>query len=151
MRWILCLCVVSSMLYGFALAAQEEGPFDRRFALPMGQELTVEGKEMQCFSGPEYTTIIRINTAYGHLYDWRLAAMSTMDTYDLTVASRDKTILELKGVIKTLKDDRAWLTLRLDQSKETISGQASGFRFEKYALWFLVLAETVTIAVLSFK
>ena len=155
MRWILIFCVMSSMLYGFALVAQEEGPadnaFDRRFALPMGRELTVEGQEMQCFSGLEYLTIIRIDTAYGNLYDWRLKALDMMTASELATASRDKTIFELKSVIKTLKDDREWLTLRLHQSDEVISNQTRGFRLEKYVLWAAVLAEAVTIAVLSFK
>lgn len=144
MRWILCLCVVSSMLYGFAPVAQEpmDNPFDRRFALPTGQEATVEGKSMQCFSAPEYQTLIRMDTAYGHLYDWRLGAMGQIKAFELTLRSRDATILGQKDIIKTLKSDRVWLTLRQKQSQETLTNQAAGFQYEKWAMWAVIVLET---------
>jgi hypothetical protein len=135
MRWILCLCIMGSSFYGFAPVAQEATPAFIRIALPAGHELKTDGPTEQCFSAAEYLTLIRMETMLGNLFDWHLEAKGEISTFQLALESRDTTIAGLKSIIKIHQDDREWLTLRLDQSKETIAGQSSGFRVEKYVLY----------------
>lgn len=153
MRYILFLCIFLSGIPGFTndFDTPMDNPFDTRFTLPQGKEVKVEGTTLQCFTAPEYLTLVRMDAAYGSLYDWRLETLGEIKGFKLTIGSRDKTIFELKDIIKTHEKNREWLTLRLKQSGEMITGQASGFRLEKYALWTVALLEAVTIAVLSFR
>jgi hypothetical protein len=121
---------------------QKDNPFDRRFALPPGQEVVVDGETLQCFPALQYLTIIRMDSAYGKLYDWRLKAIGRMNAADAATASREMLVLELEGIIQTLQDDREWLTLRLDQSRENIASQAARARWERIAMWAVIVLET---------
>ncbi len=147
MRTILFICMLLSSAVVLAdKTTVKPDPFGaRRLALPVGVEAPVDGQDMQCFNGPEYMTIIRMGQFYGHLYDWRLTTLGEIKGYKLTIKSRDKTILGQNRIIKTLKDDREWLTLRLKQSGETIEGQASGFRYEKFVMWGVIVIETLLL------
>jgi hypothetical protein len=121
--------------------------FPPRLALPAGFSSTIDGVDAKCFAGPDYITVIRLAATYGKLYDWRLTALGTMNAFQLTLNSRDKTIMDQEGIIETYKDDREWFTLRLAQSQETIAGNMSGFLYEKYALWAVIIIETGYILV----
>lgn len=160
MRVILFLCAI---LACFQVRAQVEkrvpvsmeklmeSPFPLRLTLPRGETHTIEGVQMKCFSAMQYQTVVRIGVMYGKLYDWRLTALGTMRSFELALASRDHTIASQKVIIKTFKDDRDWLTLRLKQSGKTILDQSAGHRYEKYIMWALIAVEAGIILVQAIR
>lgn len=155
MRYILCLCIV---LFAVSTWAQEPkkttnkpAEFPPRMNLPAGFDTAVEGEKVQCFGSQDYLTIIRIYKVYGSLYDWRLTALGEIKGYKLAIASQQKTIDRQDQVIKTLKNDREWLTLRLKQSEEIIMGKAGSSSMEKYVMWGVILVETVVIGIQAFR
>jgi len=97
---------------------------------------------MQCFDRDEYQTIILLSVYYSKLYDWRLETLGELRALHGTVASRDYTIRWQDRLIKELKNDRKWLSLRLNQTKENNRKTSASGRYERYALWVVILIET---------
>jgi hypothetical protein len=89
--------------------------------------------------------------AYKGLYDWRLKIEGTLDAHAKVITAYELQITNYKNIILLKDRHLEYLNANVKQLEKQHRNTRLEDRIQKYALWAVVLAETIVIGVISFK
>jgi hypothetical protein len=130
--------------------AQEPSSASVRYNLPV--VLTTKntlGEEVKCLSVDQWQTVLKIANEYHGLYDWRLKIEGVLETHQQVITVYERMAQNYEQIIKLQNQDREYLTLRLKQEMDSSKNVGFQNRLEKYGLWVVVVAETLTLGILG--
>ena len=144
---ILCVLVLLSPLMTAAQELNSKG-FSERYRLPKVE--TNEAGE-KCLNADQWGQVVTIASEYKGLFEWRIEVQGIIATHTDIVAKYELLLSNYKLQLKIVTQRNEYLDTRLDQERVAASKLSLEDRLEKYALWAVVLIETVFIGVMGVK
>ncbi len=143
----LCLLVLCSTR---STSAQERNSsdFTRRHRLP--QVETNDAGE-KCLNAPQWQMVIKVANQNKGLFEWRLEVIGIVRTHNAIIAKYELLIQNYELQLKIFGQRNEYLTVRLDQERKNAMKLGLEDRLEKYAMWVVILAETVVIGVMGIQ
>ena len=141
MKIFLCVLLLSSV----SLASEP------RYILPTVSTTQIEDIPHKCLNTIQWQQVILMANSYKGLYDWRLKMEGTLEAHTKIIAAYDLQITHYKNIL-VLKDIHLnYLKDNVNQLRKQHRNTRLEDRIQRYALWAIVLAETIVIGVISLK
>jgi hypothetical protein len=115
--------------------------------LPTVETVTMDSVEYKCLDVVQWKGVLLIANEYQSLYRWRLITQGTLDAYKVQTETYDKLINNYLSQIKLLKDDREYLTLRLNTEMDSALKLKKKDNVERGILWGVIALETIMLGV----
>lgn len=142
---VVLICLTSS-----TLRAQEPSSASVRYNLPSVETSTnTSGEPVKCLNVTQWQIVLKITNEYHGLYDWRLKIEGVLETHQQVITMYELMVKNFEQIIKIQNQDREYLTLRLKQEMDASKTVGFQNRLEKYGLWAVVIAETLTLGILG--
>lgn len=122
-----------------------------RYALPTVPTTAIDGVDHKCLRVSQWQQVILMANAYKGLYDWRLKIEGTLDAHAKVITAYELQITNYKNIILLKDRHLEYLNANVKQLEKQHRNTRLEDRIQKYALWAVVLAETIVIGVISFK
>ena len=148
MRRLFISAALILSLLGAPLYAEElpENPFTQRYKLPKVE--TNENGE-KCLNREQWDRVILIASEYKGLYEWRLEVKGIVADYAFIEARYQRLVRNYELQLKIFTQRNEYLEKRLDQERKKALRLGLEDRLEKYAMWAVILAETIVIGVMG--
>jgi len=122
--------------------------FTVRYKLPV-VETNDDG--LKCLNTEQWDRVILIASEYKGLFEWRTEVKGIVTDYQFIEARYQNIIHNYELQLKIYAQRNEYLTLRLDKERERALSLSTEDRLQKYAMWAVILAETVVIGVMGVK
>jgi hypothetical protein len=122
-----------------------------RYTLPEVPTTVTNGVEYKCLNAPQWQHVILIASDYQALYDLRIKMQATIDLSDQLNLSWQLAVKNRDAQIKVLKEDRDYLTLRLNQSIKTQEKDSRSLKLEKGVMWGVIALQSILLLVIGIK
>jgi len=150
MRYLLALAFILSIPC-VSMADEDEDPYQVRRHLPTVKTTVIEGKSYKCLDKDQWKTVMLIALDYQGLFDWRLKIRGVLEAHDQILETYELKISNYESMLKAQEANVGYYKTRLKDVEDRLGMGNIEDRLEKYALWAVVLIETVTIAVMGIK
>lgn len=145
--YTLCLLVLCLTL---PTAAQKpsSSAFSERHRLPK-VETNPEG--LKCLNTEQWQQVLKVSSQNKGLFEWRIEILGALAMHNDIIAKYELLLENYELQLKIVTQRNEYLDTRLDQERTAASRLSLEDRLEKYALWAVVLIETVFIGVMGVK
>lgn len=136
--------ILFSIILTAPLRAQEPQTI---LTLPQVDTVQIDKVDHKCLNVDQWKQVLLIANEYQSLYRWRLITQGTLDAYKIQTETYDKLINNYLAQIKLLKDDREYLSLRLNTEIDSALKLKKKDNVERGILWGVIALETVMLGV----
>jgi hypothetical protein len=126
----------------------DESPPARR-TLPTVASRQLDGVTVKCLDAQQWQDVLVLANEYQGLFNWRLQTEAVLRAQAAIDQAYQLKIDNYAAMVRVLEADRKFLNDELARRDAATARVQLGERLERYGLWVLVLAETITIGVLG--
>lgn len=120
-----------------------------RRTLPTVPSRTIDGVVYKCLDTSQWNDALLLSNEYQGLFNWRLQTEAVLRAQAAIDQAYQLKIENYAAMVRVLEADRKFLNDELARRDAAAARVRLGERLERYGLWALVLAETITIGVLG--
>jgi hypothetical protein len=133
-------------------AAAQDKTYTTRYSLPkVPITYDSEGLPQKCLNTEQWKVVVLMASDYVGLYDWRLQTLGILSAHESLAQDYESRIQGLQYQIEVLKDDRKYLTMRLDQSYKFGQQQVKSRKIERIMMWAVIVVQSGVILVGGIK
>ena len=151
MFWLKWLPILMSILVvlctTFPLRAQETD-FSVRHKLPKVQ---ANDSGEVCLNVDQWKQVLLVSSQNKGLFEWRLEVIGIVNAHEFITAKYEVLMKNYELQIKIQTQRIEYLTARVDQERKAARTSSLEDRIEKYAMWIVIIAETLIIGVMGVK